>query len=60
LVAVFHSDLNLVKVIENIELGKVESRVAVDFVRILDNDQVKPSASAFSSSGNAELLANYL
>jgi hypothetical protein len=60
LVAVFRSHLDLIKVIKDIQLGEIESCVAVDFVRVLDNDQVEPPTSALSSSGNTKLFADLL
>ena len=57
---VARADLDLGQLVEHVELGEVEARVAVDEVRVADDDQVEPSAAAAPAGGDAILDADFL
>lgn len=54
------SNLNNRQLIQNVELGNVETGVAVDHARILDNDHIKPTASSLASGSDAKFETNAL
>lgn len=60
LVLVADGDLDGGEGIEDVELGEVESRVVVQVVRVLDDDQVEPAAAAGAASGDTDFVANLL
>lgn len=55
-----NGSLDLVKVIENVQLCKVPRCVVVDGVRVLDNDQIEPTASSSAAGGDTKLATNRL
>jgi hypothetical protein len=59
-VLVRHGDLDLLEVVENVQLGQVDRVVPVDRVRVLDEDQVEPSAAALAAGGHTELATDLL
>jgi hypothetical protein len=60
LVRVCGSDLELLKVIENIEFGEVEGGVVVASVRVLHDNKIKPSTTALATCCNTNLVADLL
>jgi hypothetical protein len=60
LVGVADGDLDLVEVVEDIEFGQVQRRVAVDLVGVLDDDEIEPAAAAAAAGGYAEFAADFL
>lgn len=55
-----HSDFDLLKRIENVQLGETDCGVAVDEGRVTQNGQIQPAAAADSSSGDTDLSAALL
>ncbi|KAI6763110.1 hypothetical protein HG530_009090 [Fusarium avenaceum] len=55
-----NGDLDRVEIVQDIELGEVQSRVVVDRSAVLDNHEVEPSASASSASRCSPFSANLL
>lgn len=53
-------DLELVKVVEDVELGEVDGGVVVAGVRVLDNDQIEPAAAALTAGGYTDFMADLL
>lgn len=59
-VRVADGDLELVKVVEDVELGQVDGRVVVAGVRVLDDDQIQPAAAPCAAGRDADLVAYFL
>lgn len=59
-VAVAGGDLELVKVVEDVELGEVERGVVVAGVRVLDDDEIEPAAAALAARRDADLVPDLL
>ena len=57
---VLGSDLDLLELVQDVELGQVERSVAVDQSRVLHDDQIEPTASSASSSRSTVLGSNLL
>jgi hypothetical protein len=55
-----HTDLDLIKVIEDIELGQVQSGVVVDSVGVTSKHEIEPAAATTTAGGYAEFAANLL
>lgn len=53
-------DLELVEIIEDIELGKVERGVVVASVRVLEDDEIEPSATALATGCDTDFVADLL
>lgn len=53
-------DLELVKVVENVQLGQVPRSVVVDGARVLDEDEIHPAATASTTGGDTEFAADGL
>jgi hypothetical protein len=52
------ANLDLVKDVENVELGKINAGIVIHRVRIFDENQVEPSTTALALSGNANFVAD--
>lgn len=52
------ADLDLLKDIENVELGKVNAGVVVDAVRVLDEHKIEPSTTTSAGGGDADFVAD--
>lgn len=50
---VFCSDLDLLETIENIELGQVQRGVTVDHGRVLEHDEIEPTAATTTTGSDA-------
>jgi len=57
---VFHGDLDLLKVIENVKLCQVKRIVAIDLRRMLHDDKIEPPATSPTAGGGAKLAPNLL
>lgn len=54
------TDLDLVKVVEDVELGQVQRGVVVDGLGVAAQDEVEPAAAAATAGGDAEFLTGAL
>ena len=57
---VFDRYLDLIKVVEDIQLGEVQGVIAVNQARMLHHHQVKPTTAPATASGRTVLAANFL
>lgn len=55
-----HGHLDLVKAVQHVQLGQVESRVVVDGVRVPQQDEVEPPAASATASRDSEFVTNRL
>jgi hypothetical protein len=53
-------NLDLVKVVEDVQLGQVEGGVVVDGGRVLEENKIEPSAATAATSGDTDLAADSL
>jgi hypothetical protein len=60
LVRVCSCNLELLEVVEDVELGEVEGGVVVASVRVLHDDKIEPSATAFATCCNTDLVSDLL
>ena len=58
--AVGGCDLELVKVVEDVELGQVDGGVVIAGVRMLNDDEVEPAAPALAAGGDTDFVADGL
>lgn len=52
--------LDLLKPIQDVQLGQVQARVAVDHVRVAHDDQVEPAATTSAAGGGTVLGTDFL
>ncbi|KAI3478079.1 hypothetical protein L1887_60010 [Cichorium endivia] len=57
---VAHRHLELLELVQHVELGQVEARVAVDEARVAHHDQVQPAATASAARRRAVLGSDLL
>jgi hypothetical protein len=50
-------NFELVKIIQDVELGEVNGSVVVAGVRVLDNDEVEPATAALATGCDADFVA---
>lgn len=55
-----NTDLDLIEVVENVELGEVQRGVMVDCLRVAREDEVEPTAATTAASRDAKLLTGLL
>lgn len=53
-------NLKLLKVVENIELGEVKRGVVVTGVRVLEDNEIEPTATALAAGCDTDLVTNLL
>lgn len=57
---VFGSDLELIEVVEDVELGEVDGGVVVAGVRVLYDDEIEPAAAALAACCDTDFVADLL
>lgn len=60
LVLVANGNLELLQLVQNVQLGDVQTGIAVDPGGVLEDNEIEPSTSSSSTSGDTELGTNLL
>lgn len=55
-----NTDLDLIKVVQNIQLGEVQRGVVVDRLRVTRKDEVEPTAATTTAGRDSELSTDFL